>query len=76
MRSVEAILRNQDTVLSVSTYLDGLYGIEDVYISLPSVIGRSGITRTMNLVLDDKELTGLQSSANILSEIISQVGLL
>jgi L-lactate dehydrogenase len=75
LRIVEAILRNQDTVLSVSTKMDGLYGIKDVYLSLPCVIGRNGIKRIMKLNLDDEELAGLMKSASILSEIISCTGL-
>jgi L-lactate dehydrogenase len=75
LRIVEAILRNQDTVLSVSTKIDGVYGIEDVYLSLPCVIGRNGIKRIMKLNLDDEELAGLRKSASILSEIITSTGL-
>jgi L-lactate dehydrogenase len=75
LRIVEAILRNQDTVLSVSTYIDDIYDIKDVYLSLPCVIGRNGIKRIMQLNLDEEETLGLRKSANILSEIISGAGL-
>lgn len=75
VRIVEAILRNQNTVLSVSTYLEGQYGIDDLYISVPSIIGQSGVVRTMNLELDPTELAGLQKSAEILSRTIDETGL-
>jgi L-lactate dehydrogenase len=75
VRIVEAILRDQDTVLSVSSYIDGMYGISDVYLSIPCIISRSGITRTMKLVLEKSEVDGLQRSAKILSDIIHKAGL-
>ena len=43
MRIVEAILRDQSTVLSVSSLIDQYYGIDDVYLSLPTVIDRGGV---------------------------------
>lgn len=75
LRIVEAILRNQNTVLSVSTYLEGQYGINDLYISVPSIIGRTGVVRTMNLELDPSEFSGLRKSADILSKTIDDTGL-
>lgn len=75
LRIVEAILRNQNTVLSVSTYMEGLFGISDVYTSLPCVIGKSGINRTMNLILNDIETRSLQKSAGIISKVIDEAGL-
>ena len=42
IRIVEAILRDQDTVLSVSSLIENYYGINDVFLSLPSVIDRGG----------------------------------
>ena len=45
VRIVEAILRDQRTVLSVSSLIDDYYGIDDVYLSLPAVIGRDGVER-------------------------------
>ncbi len=75
LRIVEAILRGQDSVLSVSTLISGYYGINDVYLSLPSVIGHNGIKRTMYLKLNEKEKAGLQHSAEVLHETLHKVGL-
>src|ERR1051326_5084630 len=63
MRIVEAILRNQRTVLSVSTLIDGHYGLENVCFSLPTVIARNGATNKLRLRLNDAELHALRRSA-------------
>jgi L-lactate dehydrogenase len=75
LRIVEAVLRDQDTVLSLSSYINGPYGIKDLYISVPCVVGRQGVNHLMNINLDKKELTGLQKSASLLSQVIDDVGL-
>lgn len=74
LRIVEAILRGQDSVLSVSTLISGYYGINDVYLSLPSVIGHNGIKRTMFLRLSEKEQKGIQNSANVLHDTLDKIG--
>jgi len=75
VRICEAILRGQNTVLSVSTLIHDYYGIEDVYLSLPCVIGREGVQKFMRLPLDEKEVEGLQKSAKILKETLTTLGL-
>ena len=75
LRIVEAILRGQDSVLCVSTLISGYYDIDDVYLSLPSVIGHDGIKRAMFLNLNDQEKSGLQRSAQVLHDTLHQIGL-
>ncbi len=75
LRIVEAILRGQDSVLCVSNLITGYYGINDVYLSLPSVIGHNGIKRTMFLKLNEKEQKGLQRSADVLHDTLHKIGL-
>lgn len=75
LRITEAILRDQDTVLSLSTLITGQYGIEDVYLSLPSIVGRNGISKTLNLILSPDEEAGLVKSADVLKEILGQIGI-
>jgi L-lactate dehydrogenase len=75
VRICEAILRGQNTVLSVSTLIHDYYGIEDVYLSLPCVIGHEGVKKFMRLPLNEKEITGLQKSAAILQETLRSIGL-
>jgi L-lactate dehydrogenase len=75
VRIVEAILRGQNTVLSVSTLINDYYGISDVYLSLPCVIGHEGVQKFMRLPLNEKEAEGLQKSARVLKETLRSIGL-
>jgi L-lactate dehydrogenase len=70
LRIVEAILRDQRTVLSVSSLVDGRYGIRDVCLSLPSVIGRGGVEEVLKLPLTTEEEQALQASARIVRKAI------
>jgi L-lactate dehydrogenase len=74
MRIVEAVLRDQSTVLSVSSLVPGFYGIEDVCLSLPSVVSREGIERVLQLDLSDDEVTALCHSADVLRGVIRDLG--
>lgn len=75
VRIVESILRDQQSVLSVSSLVPGYYGIEDVYLSLPAVIGHTGVERILKLSLDKAEINALKKSAGVLRENIAQLGL-
>ncbi|HWR15228.1 MAG TPA: L-lactate dehydrogenase [Terriglobales bacterium] len=66
MRIVEAILRDQNTVLSVSSLVTGYYGISDVCLSLPTIVNRSGIHKVLHLDLTQEEQLQLQHSAEVL----------
>ena len=73
LRIVEAILRDQSTVLSVSTLIQDYYDISDVYLSIPAVIHRGGIDRVIKLALNDTEIDGLRASARVLRQVIDQM---
>lgn len=73
LRIVEAILRDQGTVLSVSSLITDYYGIEDVFLSLPTVIDGGGVERTLRLSLDEQEAAGLRKSAELLKNLIHQL---
>lgn len=70
-RICEAVLRDERTVLPVSTMMSGQYDIEDVYLSLPCVIGRRGVERVIELPLNEEERAGLHTSARILQRTIA-----
>jgi L-lactate dehydrogenase len=74
LRIVEAILRDQNTVLSVSSYIENYYDISGVYLSLPTVIDRGGIERNLRLELNASEILGLRNSANLLKKMIQDLG--
>jgi L-lactate dehydrogenase len=75
LRIVESILRDQHSVLSVSNLVPGYYGIEDVYLSLPSVVGRGGVEKILPLNLDETELAALHRSAAVMHDYIHQLGI-
>jgi L-lactate dehydrogenase len=70
MRITEAILRDQNTVLSISSLVEDYYGIEDVCLSLPTVVSRQGISRVLRLDLSPREARGVRKSADVLRETI------
>ncbi|MGD0706966.1 MAG: L-lactate dehydrogenase [Anaerolineaceae bacterium] len=75
LQIVEAVIRDQGTVLSVSTLIQNYYGIEDVYLSLPSVIGLKGVESFMRLQLSQQEEELLRKSAGMLRDTQRQLGL-
>ncbi|MCB8994893.1 MAG: L-lactate dehydrogenase [Bacteroidales bacterium] len=68
-----AILRRQKSVLAVSTFLDGEYGIEDVCLSLPCVVSDKGIIKIIKSPLNEDELISLKKSAEILKAAIASL---
>lgn len=74
-RIVESILRDQNSVLSISSLVPGLYGIKDVYLSLPTVLGQNGVERVLELNLDESEMADLLHSAALMRQVIDQLDL-
>jgi L-lactate dehydrogenase len=72
---VESILRDQHSVLPVSSLMQGQYGLRDVCLSLPTVVGRAGVIKLLDLPLNEDELEGLRRSAAVLQEAAFSAGL-
>ncbi|MBG9984829.1 L-lactate dehydrogenase [Aerococcaceae bacterium DSM 111022] len=70
-RITKAILRDEQSILPVSVYLNGEYGIKDVYISTPSIINSNGVRDKIELQLNDAELEKMRLSAQQLKEVIN-----
>jgi len=70
---LSAMLGNDNSVLTVSSVLDGEYGIKDVALSLPSVVNVKGIDRIFNINISEDEQLMLNESATKLKETIRQV---
>ena len=75
MRITQAILRDQSTVLSISSLIDGYHGLSDVCFSLPTVVDRGGVEQVLHLALDDQESEKLRHSAAVLKTTIQQLNL-
>lgn len=70
---IEAVLLDQRRVLPVSTIQNGCYGIRDVALSVPTVVGRAGAAERIEIELWPKELQGLRSSAHSLRPTLDAV---
>jgi L-lactate dehydrogenase len=73
MRIVEAVLRDQNTVLSISSAITGAYGISDVCLSLPTIVNRGGVAKVLHLELSPSEQAGLRQSAEVLKRTIASL---
>lgn len=60
----ESVLNDRKRMLPCSALLSGQYGLEDVYIGVPVLLGKNGVESIVELELEDNELESLQSSAN------------
>jgi len=72
-RLVSCILRDEHSVLMVSTRLAGEYGERDVYLSVPCVVGGGGVERIIEIDLSPAEWAGLHRSAEILRDVARRV---
>lgn len=74
-RIVEAILRDENAILPVSSLMEGYYGVEDVYLSLPTIVNSGGVSKVLELPLMDEEIEGFRRSAVTLKQAMREVGL-
>lgn len=68
-RICEAIVRNEKSILPVSSLMTGEYRLNDVVLSIPAVVGETGVQKVIPIELNDEELAKLKDSANILKDI-------
>jgi L-lactate dehydrogenase len=73
VRITGAILRSQNTILSVSTLVESDFGIKDVCLSVPCVVSDSGVTRIIESPLSSEELRSMSHSANVLRKAIDSI---
>src|SRR5262245_11618520 len=72
---IHAVLLNKQALLPVSSLIQGAYDIRDICLSVPSVVGRSGIEKHVEVKLWPKELMALQQSARALKDTLMKVKL-
>lgn len=75
VRIAESIIRNEHSVLAVSSLMSGQYGVHDICLSLPSVINSSGVDRVLDVPLSPGEHEGFLKSAGVLKKLSKDVGL-
>jgi malate dehydrogenase len=69
---IETILLNQSRLLPVSAYLEGQYGLQDIFIGVPAYLTCRGLEKILELDLSESELEGLQRSAQAVRRNIDQ----
>lgn len=72
-RIAEAIMRDEHSILTVSSILQGQYGISDVAISVPTVVDRNGVNRILEVPLTENEQKLLHDSARTLKDIVREL---
>lgn len=73
-RICEAIVRDEKSILPVSIYLDGEFGLEGATLSLPSIVGKNGIEKIVPISLSAEEQKALAHSAEVLKETAATIG--
>lgn len=75
-RLTRAILNDENSVFTVSAYLNGQYDEKNIYIGVPSVINRNGVREILELSLNSEEKRKFKHSADILKEMLDEIGCL
>jgi L-lactate dehydrogenase len=68
-RLVRAIIDNENSILTVSTYLENQYGQDDIYIGVPAIINKNGVRELLELDLNDYEQEKLDNSCKLIKEM-------
>lgn len=72
-RIVEAILRDENSILTVSALLEGQYGIDDIFLGVPSIVGSTGIKKVLEVPLNQDEMVKLKTSGNSLKDLLKSL---
>ena len=70
---VESILGDQKSILTVSTLLNDYLGVNDTYLSVPTIIGKNGVEKVLNISLSAEEQEKFHYSAYLMKEYIDNI---
>ena len=73
-RICEAIVRDEKSILPVSGQMHGEYGIDDVVLSMPAIVGKDGLESLVPIELDEEEQKKLKESAETLKGVLADIG--
>lgn len=73
-RIAEGIIGNENSILTVSSLLDGEYGIRDICLSVPTVVSSEGAEKILEINFSDNEIRDLQNSAEKLKKLAEEIG--
>ena len=71
-RICEAIVRDEKSILPISSKMNGDFGIKDISLSMPAIVGKDGVECHVPIQLNEDEIVKLQKSAQTLQEILNQ----
>lgn len=74
-RICECIVRDERSVLPVSSLMQGEYGLHDIVLSMPAIVSAAGVEQIVPLALDEEEQQLLQESAQALHEVLASIEL-
>ncbi len=74
-RIAESIIRDENSVLPVSSLMEGEYGLEDLCISVPTLVSQKGAEQVLEIPLDEKEHKKLRQSAAELKKVLETLDL-
>ena len=63
---IDAIANDRKKIILVATLLKGMYGLDDIYLSTPCIIGKNGMEKAIELDLNEEELKRLKHSEEVL----------
>ncbi|MBO5934409.1 MAG: L-lactate dehydrogenase [Clostridia bacterium] len=73
VRIIKAILNNENSIITVSAYLDGEFGFRGIYAGVPSVINRDGVREIVEIKFADNEFCKFTESCNFLKSTIDKI---
>jgi len=73
-RILEAVLHDENRILPVSSLLTDYHGIDDVCLSVPTIVNHKGVGQPLPLPLNDAELAGLRNSADTIRGVVRSLG--
>ena len=72
-RICEVIIRDEKSILPISSMMHGEYGIKDVVLSMPAIVGKNGLETKVPITLNEKEQRMLCQSADTLKKILEEL---
>ncbi len=70
-RMVESVIKDKKMMLCLTAHLNGEYGLKDVYVDVPAVLGAQGVERVIELKLNDEERTAFLKSVEVVKAAVS-----
>jgi len=75
VRICEAVTRDEKSILPVSSMIHGAYGVDEIALSLPAIVGRNGVESLVPIRLGEKERSALADSAAVLKDVIEKAAI-